>query len=147
MNNNTNPPPLLEPPLFGILLANILGIWPRAWYRYNKYINMRNKQQASNKDNKLTTCCVLCVYLCLRCKIEVSISLYKKSKCNTHNQYLSYICYCYRPILPPINQASLVRKRKGIECLCCCRDMELQCHLYSNCPQPSLPSRTVRGHY
>ena len=108
---------------------------------------MRNKQQASNKDNKLTTCCVLCVYLCLRCKIEVSISLYKKSKCNTHNQYLSYICYCYRPILPPINQASLVRKRKGIECLCCCRDMELQCHLYSNCPQPSLPSRTVRGHY
>ena len=36
---------------------------------------------------------MLCVYLCLRCKIEVSISLYKKSKCNTHNQYLSYICY------------------------------------------------------
>ena len=41
---------------------------------------MRNKQQASNQDNKLTTCCVLCVYLCLRCKIEVGISLYKKSK-------------------------------------------------------------------
>ena len=51
MNNNTNPPPLLEQPLFGILLANILGIWPRAWF--NKYIsnqkNMRNKQQARSK--------------------------------------------------------------------------------------------------
>ena len=51
MNNNTNPPPLRGPPLFGILLANITGIWPRAWY--NKYISKATKQTCATSNKQV----------------------------------------------------------------------------------------------